>query len=273
MTPHVRTRLAAAGFDVRRVADLSRSGEAPVWRLDLADGRTVKLRRLPSMAVADLVWSVLQTSAGLSLPRPICRFGRTIVMEHVEGVPLDRYLRGRGRLVQHRMVRDVGRLAAALHRQPSSSASSRSAVEYHEFVVDVVQRLGRRGWLDPDVVSELTRLPLPAPVRFVPTHGDLCPENVIVERARRLRAVDEERLAERPAAFDIARTVTRWRLDASLERALLHAYDRAGGDSRHYRGNRALWIAVALSTSAVYRLYYRLPGLRPVVTGLRRLVT
>ena len=61
------------------------------------------------------------------------------------------------------------------------------------------------------------------------THGDICPENLIRTPDGALRPIDEERLALRPLAYDLARAVNRWPLDARLERAFLGGYVSAGG--------------------------------------------
>ena len=273
MTRHLHSRLVAAGYDVRKVTDLARGGEASVLRLELVDGRCVKLRQYPSPEAADRVWSSLRHAKGVTLPLPLIRLGNTMVTEYVEGEPLDRYLRRATAADRRNMVRRVAWLAANLHKISGTRGRPRLPTEHRQLITVVARRLGRRRLLDRGTVAALTGLTLPPAVRYVSTHGDLHPDNIVVEPSRRLRAVDEERIDKRPAAFDLARIVMRWPLDVGLEHALLTAYDRAGGDSRHYRDHRTFWIAVALSTSAVYRLYYALPGLRPVASELRRLVT
>jgi len=273
MTRHLHSRLAAAGYDVRKVTDLARGGEASVIRLELVDGRCVKLRQYPSPAAADRVWSALTLANGVTLPRPLIRLGNTMVTEYIEGKSLDRALRRATSAARRRFVRRAAQLAADLHRMSGTRGRPRLPTEHRQLITVVARRLGRRRLLDRGTVAALTGLTLPSAVRYVLTHGDLHPDNIVVEPSRHLRAVDEERIDRRPAAFELARIVMRWPLDAGLERALLTAYDHAGGDSRHYRDHRTFWIAVALSTSAVYRLYYGLPGLRLVASELRRLVT
>lgn len=103
------------------------------------------------------------------------------------------------------------------------------------------------------------------------THGDLSIANLVVTREGVVRAVDEERVAVRPLAYDLARAVCLWQMSRNDERRFLDIYERAGGDATPYRAYRMFWIASALSTSVLYRIRYRPSALPPVVRALRAL--
>jgi thiamine kinase-like enzyme len=135
----------------------------------------------------------------------------------------------------------------------------------------VAGRLVRRRLLDAAEATALTTLPRPATARMAVTHGDASPDNLVLTAAGGLLAIDEERVAVRPTAFDLARTVCRWPLDRDQERALLSAYARAGGDASQFRRHRLFWVATALSATAAYRMRYHPAALAPIAAHLRRL--
>jgi hypothetical protein len=93
----------------------------------------------------------------------------------------------------------------------------------------------------------------------------------VLTRTGKLRAIDEERLALRPYAFDLARTVARWPLDAAGETALLSGYRARGGEPSDYVEHRHFWVATALALTAAYRLHYGLTGLGRARDRLRSL--
>jgi hypothetical protein len=66
------------------------------------------------------------------------------------------------------------------------------------------RRPARHKFLDAGTARQLTRLTAPRRTRRGLTHGDVCPENLILA-AGGVRAIDEERLAIRPVAgrFDL----------------------------------------------------------------------
>jgi aminoglycoside phosphotransferase (APT) family kinase protein len=243
-----------------------------VYRLDLADGRRVRMRVFPTTAAAAEVWRHLCASEASVLPRPLFQAGRALVVEYVEGVPLDRYLRRAEPGLEARLVRAAGRLLARLHGGSMVRGSALRPAEYGRFLTRVSRRLARKGLFDAESAARLARLPVPASAPAALTHGDVCPENLILTPEGRLRAIDEERLAVRPIAFELARTVSRWPLRPELEAGLLAAYTSAGGDARSYRRDRVFWLATALATSAAYRVRFELPGASAVIARLQVLV-
>ncbi len=100
----------------------------------------------------------------------------------------------------------------------------------------------RVGLLTRDEGGRLIALGAPVRARSGLTHGDVCPENLVLTPAGSLVAIDEERLALRPFAYDLARSVNRWPLDAALERAFLKGYADGGGDASGFgAGARSGW--------------------------------
>jgi aminoglycoside phosphotransferase (APT) family kinase protein len=135
------------------------------------------------------------------------------------------------------------------------------------------RRLVSASLLEPDEGARLAELAAPPRARSGLTHGDICPENLILTPCGGLRAIDEERLAARPFAYDLARAINRWPLHGHLERSFLSGYEDGGGDARGFRRWQRFWIPAALATSAEYRLA-RAPGtLGPILAALRRAVS
>jgi hypothetical protein len=269
-TPSWR-HLASRGFVVRRAVPLARAGEAPAFRLELADERVVKVRLFSSAGSARRIWDLLEMAGDSALPRPLLQMGRALVTEYIEGEPLDRYLLTAGRNDDARFIRATARLLARLHRRRTPRGAARTPDAYHQLLARLVQGLGRRKLLNAECSVPLLQLDVPADGPCSLTHGDVCPENLVLADRNRLRLIDEERLAIRPVAFDLARAVTRWPLDPRSEKGFLAAYRREGGDDRSFKRDRSFWIAMALATSAAYRMRRRLPGVRRPLAELRAL--
>ena len=275
MTPSER-RLAAAlsrrGLELRRMIQLPGHGHVRTFRLELSRGRQAKMRVYPTGRAAARVEQCLLAPVGLTLPRPLARVGRRLVVEYVAGTTLERQLTGRASATS-RWAAATGRLLARLHgtRVPAVRASPLGV--YTRLMTLTLSRLVERGALGRTAADALRALPPPAQQRLAITHGDACPENLVVTRAGRLRAIDEERVAVRPVGFDLARTICRWPLPPDEERRLLRAYRRAGGAAAGFAEARGFWLASALTSSAAYRLRHRPGAIRPVAAMLARLAT
>jgi aminoglycoside phosphotransferase len=267
----MRARLAAAGFPVRRARHLSRAGEAPVFRLELEDGRVVKARVFRTEKSARRVWRLATEAAPSVLSRPLQRVGRAIVSEYLDGETLDARFRRAGRRFEEGVVRSMGRLVAALHVEagfrPIAPSTAVTPAAFQRALARVARRLANRELLTAGSAARVIRFVRPATVRYTLTHGDVCPENVVMT-ARGPRLIDEERLAVRPVDFELARVVTRWPLTPRLEQVFLAAYRRAGGRDQSFRAHRSFWVAVALAGSAAYRLRRGLPGVRRAASAL-----
>ncbi len=191
-----------------------------------------------------------------------------MVLEFVEGLPLDEWLPLHARRNEETAARATGTWLAQLHRGVRLGGRAPSPGRYAQRMRAALQRMGRASLLERDVVDQLARLRAPDRARVAVTHGDICPENLIRTPDGALRPIDEERLALRPLAYDLARAVNRWPLDAQLERAFLGGYVSGGGRPEGFLRYRAFWIAAALATSAEYR-FNQPVRLRPILAALR----
>jgi aminoglycoside phosphotransferase (APT) family kinase protein len=265
----IERRWDALDLSIAGVTPLSRNGTAGAFRLDLSDGTTMKARVFPTSRWACAVVRLLHDSRTPVLPRLLRRAGPVLVFEFIEGTPLDVRLRTAGAQTTSRAARDAGQLMAQVHACRCSGGRPPAPERYRERLVHIVNQLSRASLLDRSTARLLCGLAAPARARTGLTHGDVCPENLILTRGGRIRAIDEERLAVRPLAYDLARSVNRWPLDIALERAFLDGYEAGGGDARGFVRWRTFWIAAALASSAGYRLT-RSPGsLGPTLAALR----
>ncbi|HXE80793.1 MAG TPA: phosphotransferase, partial [Vicinamibacterales bacterium] len=114
----LRSKLAAAGLELRRLEALAVSGHAAVYRLVLQNNGKAKLRVYPSARAAALVYACLGASTPGLLPRPLVLDGRRLIVEFVEGTTLDRVLRNATPRQAGRWVAATGRLLARLHASP-----------------------------------------------------------------------------------------------------------------------------------------------------------
>jgi hypothetical protein len=261
------------GLSISRVVPLSRNGTAGAFRLELSDGTTLKARVFPTPHWASRVHRLLLASRTTILPRPLRREGHVLLSEFVDGTPLDEWLRLATRPDHARLARDAGRLMARLHARPWPPAHPPAPERYRERLVRVANQLRRMALLGATEVRRLSRLKAPSRARIGLTHGDVCPENLILTPDGGIRAIDEERLAVRPLAYDLARSANRWPLDPRLDHAFLAGYADGGGHARGFLRWRTFWIATALASSAGHRLARAPHSLGPTLSALQKIAS
>jgi aminoglycoside phosphotransferase (APT) family kinase protein len=261
------------GLSISKVIPLSRNGAAGAFRLELSDGATLKARVFPTSHWASRVQRLLLASRTTILPRLLRREGHVLLSEFVDGTPLDEWLRLATRADHERLARDAGRLMARLHSRPCPPAHPPAPERYREHLVRVVNQLGRTALLSATEVRQLSRLKAPPQARTGLTHGDVCPENLILTPDGVIRAIDEERLAVRPLAYDLARSANRWPLDPRLDHAFLAGYAEGGGHARGFLRWRTFWIAAALASRAGYRLARAPESLGPTLSAMQRIAS
>jgi aminoglycoside phosphotransferase (APT) family kinase protein len=261
---------SSLGFPVVRQRALSRRGAAHAFRLDLLDGESVKGRIFATPAWAARVERLLELPRAYGLPRPLRRSGRFMVLEFVEGTPLDEWLPHHPHGNEAAAVRAAGAWLAQLHRGARLADRAPGPARYEQRMRAVLRWVRRAALLAPDVVDELWNLRAPSRAAVAVTHGDICPENLIRTPDGTIRPIDEERLAVRPLAYDLARTINCRPLDDRLERTFLEGYLSAGGRPQGFLRHRSFWIAAALATSAEYRWQHP-ARLRPILAAMRDL--
>ena len=260
----VLAALVRRGLQVRACRRLP-STRAAAWRLVLDDGRSVRLRRLPDAATAARIDECLRAATPGVLPASLGWVGCWLATEDVPGrAAAVKVGRARARAA-------AARLMAAIHASPYPGHRPTAMAVYLRAITRATNRLVRTGHLSRSQAARLRQAGRPGTSQAALTHGDLSLANLVVTGDGRIRAVDEERVAVRPLAYDLARAVCLWQMSRDEERRFLDTYERAGGDATPYRAFRVFWIASALSTSVLYRMRYRPSALPPVVRALRAL--
>lgn len=238
------------------------------FRIDLADGGVAKARVLRPGRSAERVAALLGSGgAARRCARVIAGRGRCLLEEWVDGESLAATPTSPTLLVE------CGRALADIHRtplgsgisDPTDSASGRERVRYDLASLHRADRLTR-----PEVeallaMADATAVP-DGPCGLV--HLDYCGENIVFHAERGPVCIDNETVGTGPFAFDCARTVTRWSLDAQSRRRFLDGYVAAGGpaDLRHLE----FWTLAADATSARLRVEHGNPDVDEPLQALRR---
>lgn len=262
--PRVLAALGRQGLHVGAVQALP-STRRTAWRLELDDGRICRLRRLPNGAAAARIDQCLRGATPDVLPRALGRVGPWLATEFVPGTALD------ASADRSLALRGAARLMAAIHASPHPRHRPTAMVVYKRAIALAAGRLQRTGKLSVEDAARLKGIIGPTSSRSGLTHGDLSAGNLITARDGKMCVVDEERVAVRPQAYDIARAICLWEMSFDDERAFLAHYEHAGGDAAPYRQHRNFWIAAALSTSVLYRMRYQPSALAPALRALRAL--
>lgn len=201
------------------------------YRVDLADGAVVKVRRFVKTARPALATALVRALDDPRLPPPITFTGRVMVDPWIDGRSLDT---GTVTSVQLHAAAD---LLADLHdrttlpdrtfRRTGSTAPERAKARRR------LADLHAAGLVDEHERTEFARrieCDLPERAARGIVHGDLCPANLVVIDPGGLVSIDNERVRIHFLDQDLARTWTRWAMtadEAAEFAARYHAHGRA----------------------------------------------
>ena len=233
---------AFLGGDVASVASLS--GLRPAWaaravaRIRLADGRTVKLRRMRRAADAARVEALLVEVDDARFPRVLFRHARVLVEPWTDGRPLDDASVGASQ------AQELGDALSMLHARRSalgvalpyvaSTAGWRASVSGYLADLRVAGRVSEASVRRVEAL--MSRLdPLVAEQGLI--HGDLCAENAVLA-AGGVVVVDNEGLAVGALDGDVGRTLARWRMDESTRDAFARGYGARRDATSAFRDER-----------------------------------
>ena len=243
---------------VRAAAVLTTLGSSATqrvaYRVDLADGRTVKLRRAASEERARCFTRLAAAVGDPRLARVLARRGDVTLEEWIPGTSLDRLE------LRDAHLAEGAELLAAIHladvpvgfppARAVSTEASRAGIE-----------TALRALLDAGAVEEslawrlraaaAERDPRTAPAGII--HTDLCAENLVVDPGGMVRAVDNEGLRIGPTGFDLARVWYRWPMSASAWDTYVSAYARLA-DPEPALAHFAFWKLAAVLHSARVRI-------------------
>lgn len=224
------------------------------WRLHLRDGGSVKARCLRDAATAERVAGLLAELRHPAFPRLLARRGRGLLLEWIEGRPLDAS-------PPDSVLRACARLQVELHRtHVSESRALRSGSAFVDAQLERserhLERLRETRSLAPGEVDELRRrlaAHRPADAEVGVVHGDFCGENLVLDAAGAPRPVDNEALAVGAVDGDLARTLWRWPLGPDCAARYLEHY-AAMRDLDEFRECFPFWALAVRLGSAAHRL-------------------
>lgn len=257
LDPEIAAALARAGLCGHAFRHLSKTispeSRRSVYRIDTDTGNTIKARRVEDEGTARRLFEVRRELPD-AFAAVIGIYGSVLLEEWVEGeelgneIPTDANIVTAAALLAR--LHTTQTLAGQRLRERRSTAAWRDTAEEslrHILAVDALDTTAAARILDA-----LQRLdPGEATVGLV--HTDFCGENMVVDRAGRLRVVDNERIGVDALAFDVARTWYRWGLPARAWERFRSAYV-ARMSFREPLDTIGFWSIVAVTHSAALRL-------------------
>ena len=205
-----------------------RKGIRFAYRVDTADGGTVKLRHFGAAADAR---AHLELRAGLeeAFAPALARSGAVLFEAWIDGVALTE-------LDAEARSEEAGALLGRLHARPLGPGVEPACAtrRWRAGAESDVEILRRAGSLAPGeaatLLAELSRCD-PGTARVALIHKDFCAENMLVDGLGRLRVIDNEQLEIGPAGFDLGRTFHRWPMSAAAWAGFVRGYRSSSSPS------------------------------------------
>ncbi len=122
-----------------------------------------------------------------------------------------------------------------------------------------------------DQAMEMAQSTAPSVFHRGLVHCDLCPENLVVDRAGALQLIDNENMTVDALPFDLARTCYRWPLDAGYAKSFWAGY-RTKCDPVSFFDHGDYWMIQALSEAAAFRVAGRTPHANVPIAVLKRVL-
>jgi aminoglycoside phosphotransferase (APT) family kinase protein len=154
----------------------------------------------------------------------VSQHGRVLIEEWIDGNPLPD-------MPGHHWPAIAGAILGDLHARPTFGQSTlhemHTTEDHHLAAQQSLRRIAITGALGEKDVARLERIlqrydPLQATYGLV--HFDFCGENMVIDRAGRLRIVDNERIGLNSLCNDLMRTWYRWALPAPEWDSFCNAY-------------------------------------------------
>lgn len=240
------------------------------WRLELADGRILKVRRFANTDDARLNQQIRNRVDAALEPlfgAVVARFGALLFEAWIDGKVV---------LGDEEEVRahEAGALLARLHGLPLTEEEQRQGTfDWADETVRGLATIEHAGALSKSETGHLmetVRDHDPGIALRVMTHRDYCAQNLVVDRSGRLCAIDNEWLTPDAAGFDLGRTRSRWPLSPAGWQRFLAGY-RA--NAPRDPGPLAFWEIVGGVWSTQLRLDAGKALLAIPLERLRRLCT
>jgi Ser/Thr protein kinase RdoA (MazF antagonist) len=231
-----------------RAERISRHGAAretrDTFRLEFAEGVTLKGRRVRSPAIAERVAEIVKTLDPGRFPRVVGCRGMALLEEWIPGTTIE------GMPSSPERLRWAAETLAGVHRlPPPRPRAPRWLAARKALIWQHLRRLADRGVLsraDATSLRDLAYADAPEQVGFSLIHRDLCPENIVLDPRGRLFCIDNAAARGGSPDEDLARTFYRWPLDGRDADLFLDAYGRFR-DPRGFLAHRRFWMIAALS--------------------------
>jgi len=242
------------------------------YRVELADGLIVKLRRPERPERAARAWRLLERFGDTRLAVVILREGDLVIEEWIEGTSLA------GEVPRPEHVAGAAAFLAALHRARVDGVPAGGVMAPTELCdatcsrIEGLRRMALLGGAEGAALSGAVRRCAPAVAATAITHNDLCGENIVIDAAGEVRIVDNENVRLGFVDFDLARTWYRWQLEPAAWEHFLARYATEGGrrpDDEAF----AFWRIAVAAKSAVEHLGAAPERRALALTRLRELVT
>ena len=201
------------------------SSERFCYRVELDDGRTIKVRRLRNEARAQHGYETRLRVDDDAFARAFARDGHVLLEEWIDGEPAT---------LDH--LEEAAQLLARLHALESGGVTTTKWRETTEASLD---ELGF-GHLQA-TLGELD----PGQTRQGIVHTDYCGENMVIDADGRLRVIDNEGISIDALDYDLARAWYRWPMPEDAWDRFLAAYGA--------HGPLEFWKLVAVVKSATLR--------------------
>jgi Ser/Thr protein kinase RdoA (MazF antagonist) len=236
----------------------ARGVDRACFRLTFVDGRVLKGRQVETLEQADRLQNLIERLDRRHFPAVLERHGRAFLTEWIEGTPLHHLA------WTPRILEACGGVHAALHRVAVEARpqwrsrrdpwETRMAAALRLLVDAALLDAGMAG-----LAEALASRFAPRAVEVGMCHGDLCAENIVVDRDGRVVVVDNDNLAVDAWGYDIARTWYRWPMTEAERRQYMAGYGRAdhlAAVDAHF----IHWVVVVLVEAAAYRVRVGVDG-------------
>lgn len=202
------------------------TGARGIWRVDLADGRTVKVRRVASPQRAAILSRIAPLTGGLPVAATLARLGDAMLEEWIEGPALDEIELDRA--LAEELGSMLGRISVAGGGNALLGPPRRSVASLLTKLDEAFGTLVAAGLVDAGGAKRLTakaRANAPGKLPAGLVHLDFQARNVVLGN-RGPTLVDNELFDIGILDLDLARTWCLWPMSAAAQSAFLRGYAR-----------------------------------------------
>jgi Ser/Thr protein kinase RdoA (MazF antagonist) len=233
------------------------------FRVDLADGSTIKLRALEN---ADAAAQLVEVRSGTDpdFAPVLARMGPWLVEQWVIGETLTSEAAA-GR------AGEIGQLLARLHQLPLEEQwpGRQSTAFFRRRAEDDLAAVRNAAVIGPREAAALQAMLVnddPGEAVVTRVHQDICPENLVANERGDIVVIDNEWMRVGSPVFDLWRTLCRWEMSETTRAAFLGGY--GAPEARGADGEVRFWAAAAVLFSAKFQHQMARGELR----GTRRII-